>query len=358
MLLAALFFDFSYNATLPSLSAHCVRFPCTLFTFHRYTTNVKNFDVLDSIASSLVSLICESSGGLTGATATAIDSTKVGTYTMQYIATNSHGLTSNPVHRTIEFYDTQGPTWKSAAGVVIPESSHAATIEIEAATNAATLFAANAPVAVDTCGGGKVVVQFSVTVASALSTDDATTLLCGLSSAAGGKLASDAAQAAENAQDLNLLVRACSRYQVKYDAVDDATNHAFFFQPVHVRDMIAPNTVVTGGDAQVVTAGPATPGRCGPLFHSNLCTDGYCNEDNGWCGVTYFHRDAQSSTAFDASDAVTKYPVVSTPGRCGPNFHNNFCESGFCNEDNGWCGSTAAHRDAQSSTAFDAKWRL
>ena len=26
----------------------------------------------------------------------------------------------------------------------------------------------------------------------------------------------------------------------------------------------------------------------------------------------------------------------------------------YCNEDNGWCGFTAAHRDMQSSTAYDA----
>ena len=46
-------------------------------------------------------------------------------------------------------------------------------------------------------------------------------------------------------------------------------------------------------------------------------------------------------------------------GRCGPKFNNQFCSGNsyhiYCNEDNGWCGDTQAHRNAQASTKYDAR---
>ena len=45
-------------------------------------------------------------------------------------------------------------------------------------------------------------------------------------------------------------------------------------------------------------------GRCGPLFgdRSCSCTDGlYCNEVNGWCGSTPTHDSAQASTKYDCT---------------------------------------------------------
>jgi hypothetical protein len=51
----------------------------------------------------------------------------------------------------------------------------------------------------------------------------------------------------------------------------------------------------------------AASGRCGPLFDNTKCTGTYsgrtapeyCNEGNGWCGTTSAHKNAQASTAFD-----------------------------------------------------------
>ena len=47
------------------------------------------------------------------------------------------------------------------------------------------------------------------------------------------------------------------------------------------------------------------PGRCGPRFGNVRCNPDlasyamYCNESNGWCGITNGHRDAQASDKFD-----------------------------------------------------------
>eukprot|EP01047_Picozoa_sp_COSAG01_P081777 COSAG01_NODE_16442_length_1236_cov_1.753738_1_plen_302_part_00 len=115
-------------------------------------------------------------------------------------------------------------------------------------------------------------------------------------------------------------------------------------------------------DAQACQAG----GRCGPLHNNCVCTATlgpsvavYCNEDNGWCGVTTAHRDAQISTAFGLIPGGAASACQA--GRCGP-LHNNCMCSGtysgpnaveYCNEDNGWCGVTSAHQNAQISDAYD-----
>ena len=106
---------------------------------------------------------------------------------------------------------------------------------------------------------------------------------------------------------------------------------------------------------------PATSGRCGPHFQYNSCTHGkYCNEGNGYCGPTAAHRDAQDSSTYDANDAAVRValtgPRVPTPNRCGPLFHMNTCDHDkYCNEANGWCGESDVHRDAQISTAYDGR---
>ena len=51
------------------------------------------------------------------------------------------------------------------------------------------------------------------------------------------------------------------------------------------------------------------PGRCGPLAGYSRCGGGgstpepdhaiYCNEENGWCGNTLAHRDAQPGNSYD-----------------------------------------------------------
>merc|ERR1719499_949765 len=92
----------------------------------------------------------------------------------------------------------------------------------------------------------------------------------------------------------------------------------------------------------------------------------YCNEANGWCGNTNAHKNAQPSTKYDASSIPDKCsgasdcPKLSSGGRCGPKFGGAVCSTKdrswalYCNEANGWCGNTNAHKNAQPSTTYDA----
>ena len=54
-----------------------------------------------------------------------------------------------------------------------------------------------------------------------------------------------------------------------------------------------------------------------------------------------------------------KCPPLSTqPGRCGPSFggrcNKNLADyAKYCNIDNGWCGETNAHKDAQADDRYD-----
>ena len=44
-------------------------------------------------------------------------------------------------------------------------------------------------------------------------------------------------------------------------------------------------------------------------------------------------------------------------GRCGPKYKGQKCKLGkYCNESNGWCGTTDAHKNAQLSTRYDGKY--
>ena len=51
-------------------------------------------------------------------------------------------------------------------------------------------------------------------------------------------------------------------------------------------------------------------------------------------------------------------PIAHRYGRCGPLASNQVCSGKkgalFCTEKTGWCGSTDAHRDEQTSTKYDA----
>ena len=51
-------------------------------------------------------------------------------------------------------------------------------------------------------------------------------------------------------------------------------------------------------------------------------------------------------------------PLSPNKGRCGPSWggrcnHNLADYAIYCNEDNGWCGSTSDHEHAQSSDMYD-----
>jgi hypothetical protein len=162
-----------------------------------------------------------------GTTVTLVDDANVGTYTLDYSVTNTAGLANNPIHRVVNIVDTVGPVWS------LPASAAQNVIEIEAATKAASIFADNKPIATDACGSKEPVVQFIVTILSPTSAEDATKFYCGLGATNGEKAASDAAEKATASQDLMGLVRACSRYNVQWDAADDAGNHVYMNQ---VRD--------------------------------------------------------------------------------------------------------------------------
>ena len=92
---------------------------------------------------------------------------------------------------------------------------------------------------------------------------------------------------------------------------------------------------------------------------NELCVTGWNN--NGQLGTGESHT---KPTNLGAKADVIGYKCYPRPGgcpatgtRCGPQF-NQVCSGVdtaiFCNEDNGWCGNTAGHRDAQPSTAYDA----
>jgi hypothetical protein len=57
------------------------------------------------------------------------------------------------------------------------------------------------------------------------------------------------------------------------------------------------------------------PGRCGPLFGGKRCNKGlvdyavYCNADNGWCGVTDAHKNAQADDKYDWRPQSCMIPV-------------------------------------------------
>jgi len=57
-----------------------------------------------------------------------------------------------------------------------------------------------------------------------------------------------------------------------------------------------------------------TPGRCGPLFGGRKCNcsgwEEYCNTNNGWCGNTDAHKNAQEGTEYDCKDG--EYPTMMT----------------------------------------------
>ena len=73
------------------------------------------------------------------------------------------------------------------------------------------------------------------------------------------------------------------------------------------------------------------------------------------CGISEFGRFGANTHDYWVKECVKTSPP--TKGRCGPLFSNRKCNcSGweiYCNTDNGWCGNTAAHKNAQAGSQFD-----
>jgi len=66
-----------------------------------------------------------------------------------------------------------------------------------------------------------------------------------------------------------------------------------------------------------------------------------------------------ATCAMARNECSGRCPNVSQDGRCGPLYNHQTCSTYYnsnalyCNENNGWCGNTEAHRDAQTSTKYD-----
>ena len=79
------------------------------------------------------------------------------------------------------------------------------------------------------------------------------------------------------------------------------------------------------------------------------CTNHHSNKR--WC------HPSQSTCSEQVSSIQTAAAAGLDPnGRCGPNYGDTACATAaepYCNENNGLCGSTAAHMNAQASEAYD-----
>ena len=77
-----------------------------------------------------------------------------------------------------------------------------------------------------------------------------------------------------------------------------------------------------------------------------------CGSDNTW--NTYAPPGGKGSAHCCKPAPVS--PPIDTTGRCGPLFNEQKCSPGeYCNEKNGWCGTTDAHKNAQASTKYDGQ---
>ena len=116
-------------------------------------------------------------------------------------------------------------------------------------------------------------------------------------------------------------------------------------------------------------------GRCGPKFGNVRCNKNlisyalYCNEHNGWCGNTEAHKNAQASDIYDFKPESCNWKcrrsgsgwtsTIRNSGSCIPWFGYVRCNLAlapyvmYCNEANGWCKNTEAHKNAQASVTFD-----
>ena len=115
-----------------------------------------------------------------------------------------------------------------------------------------------------------------------------------------------------------------------------------------------------GKTAASLPPGPEE-GRCGPMFNGTRCDCSqaswavFCNSENGWCGDSAEHANADELTKFDCP--LQLRPALPTEGRCGALFKGKRCDcSGvfqWCNSETGWCGDSAEHANADKLTKFD-----
>jgi len=99
----------------------------------------------------------------------------------------------------------------------------------------------------------------------------------------------------------------------------------------------------------------SSTGRCGPNQGGTSCpgNNPYCNEANGWCGSTSAHQNAQSSTRYDYGSV--HYVVRCGPGEArGPGFNHYSCPSHlpYCNEAISECISRNNHHPQESTEYY------
>merc|ERR1711865_1082801 len=95
-------------------------------------------------------------------------------------------------------------------------------------------------------------------------------------------------------------------------------------------------------------------GRCGPKFNAKMCTGGnFCNEANGWCGDTDAHRDAQESTMYDgaASKVCKDSPITiftsQSKWTCAQYENYQWCKGGVIEQ--GWTKSQQKRFNAEEA---------
>jgi len=114
--------------------------------------------------------------------------------------------------------------------------------------------------------------------------------------------------------------------------------------------------------------GPSKPKGCaGAVWTNGSPAKKYCDGQDGkypwwaacceWTGSKCIPTSTEDATS---EDETTSEEEEIPDNRCGPLFQDSVCDCNgdmpkalYCNERNGWCGPTAAHRDAQESTKYD-----
>ena len=113
---------------------------------------------------------------------------------------------------------------------------------------------------------------------------------------------------------------------------------------------------------------PPKEGRCGPLFNETRCDCSqaswavFCVSENGWCGDSAEHAKADKLTKYDCPLELRE--AEPAEGRCGALFGGARCDCSkdssfkFCNSENGWCGDSADHANADAFTRYDCREHL
>ena len=87
---------------------------------------------------------------------------------------------------------------------------------------------------------------------------------------------------------------------------DDALRTATCALPLGMLAFATGESETEEASSETEEASSESSGRCGPLYDGRVCDCAggdarFCNEDNGWCGMTTAHETAQASTSYDCA---------------------------------------------------------